>query len=51
MEFRRFLQMFILIPCQIIQTVRRIVYRLLSYNEALKDSFDTFEKIRRLQFE
>ena len=51
MEFRRFLQMFILIPCQIVRTGRKIVYRLLSYNEALKDFFDTFEKIRRLQFE
>ncbi len=51
MEFRRFLQMFILIPCQIVLTGRRIVYRILGYNEGLKDFFDTFERIRRLQFE
>jgi hypothetical protein len=51
MEFRRFLQMFILVPCQIVRTGRKIVYRLLGYNEGLKDFFDTFEKIRRLQFE
>jgi len=51
MEFRRFLQKFILIPCQIVLTGRKIVYRILGYNEGLKDFFDTFERIRRLQFE
>ena len=51
MEFRRFLQMFILIPCQVVRTGRKIVYRILGYNEGLKDFFDTFERIRRLQFE
>jgi Golgi nucleoside diphosphatase len=51
MEFRRFLNTFILIPCQIICTGRKIVYRLLGYNEELKDFFAAFEKIRRLQFE
>lgn len=51
MEFRRFLNTFILIPCQIICSGRKIVYRLLGYNEALKDFFAAFEKIRRLQFE
>jgi hypothetical protein len=51
MEFRRFLHMFILIPCQIVRTGRKIVYRILGYNESLEDFFDTFERIRRLQFE
>ena len=51
MEFRRFLQMFILIPCQIVLTGRKIVYRILGYNEGLKDFFDAFERIKRLQFE
>ena len=51
MEFRRFLHTFILIPCQIVRTGRKIVYRLLGYNEGLKDFFDAFEKIRQLQFE
>jgi hypothetical protein len=51
MEFRRFMHMFILIPCQIVRTGRKIVYRLLGFNEGLKDFFDTFERIRRLQFE
>ena len=51
MEFRRFLHTFILIPCQIVRTGRKIVYRLLGYNESLKDFFDTFERIKRLQFQ
>jgi hypothetical protein len=51
MEFRRFLHMFILIPCQIVLTGRKIVYRILGYNEGLKDFFDAFERIKRLQFE
>ena len=51
MEFRRFLQMFILIPCQIVRTGRKLIYRIVGYNEALKDFFDTFERIRQLQFE
>ena len=51
MEYRRFLNSFILIPCQIIRTGRKIVYRILSYNDTLKDFFNTFERIRQLQFE
>ena len=51
MEFRRFLHTFILIPCQIIRTGRKIVYRILGYNEGLKDFFAAFEKIKQLQFE
>jgi len=49
--YRRFLHAFILIPCQIVRTGGKLVYRLLSYNESLKDFFDTFERIKRLQFE
>ena len=51
MEFRRFLQTFILIPCQIIRTGRKIVFRLLAYKKELKDLFQAFEKIRSLQLE
>ncbi len=50
MEFRRFLQTLILIPCQIIRTGRKIIYRLLGYNDWLKDFFATWDRIRRLQF-
>ena len=49
MEFRRFLNTFILIPCQIIRTGRKIVFRILGYKEGLRDFFATFERIRRLQ--
>lgn len=51
MEFRRFLHTYILLPCQIVLSGRKIVYRILGYNEGLKDFFATFERIRRLQFE
>jgi len=50
MEFRRFLHTLVLIPCQIVRTGRKIVYRVLGYNVWLKDFFATFERIRRLQF-
>ncbi len=49
MEFRRFLNTFILLPCQIIRTGQKIVYRILSYKKELGDFFDAFEKIRNLQ--
>jgi hypothetical protein len=32
MEFKTFLNAFIRVPCQLIRTGRRIVYRLLAYN-------------------
>ena len=32
MEFRRFLNAIMLIPCQIVRTARRLVYRLLAWN-------------------
>jgi len=44
MEFRRFLHAIILVPCQIIRTGRKIVYRLLGYNGWLKDFFATFKR-------
>ncbi len=36
MEFKRFLNTFIRVPCLIITTGRRIHYRLIGYNERLK---------------
>jgi len=50
MEFKRFLNTFINIPCLILKTGRRIVYRLLGYNGYLKEFFKTFEKIKVLRF-
>jgi hypothetical protein len=45
MEFRRFLHSIILIPCQVVKTARRIIYRVLGYNSWLADFFATFERI------
>jgi len=45
MEFRTFLQAIMLLPCQIVRTARRIVWRILTYNRWLKDLFATFERI------
>ena len=32
MKFKKFLNLFVRVPCQIVRTGRRIVYRLLSWN-------------------
>ena len=49
MEFRRFLNWIVRVPCQIVRTGRRTVYRILAYNEWLRTFLDTFERIRRLR--
>jgi hypothetical protein len=49
MEFRRFLHSFILLPCQILKSGRRIIYRLLSYNGWVKDLFATHKRISKLR--
>ena len=50
MEFKRFLQNFLLLPCQIVNSGRRIVFRIITYSTALKDFFVTWERIRTLSF-
>jgi len=50
MEFRRFLHALVQLPCQIVRTGRRIVYRILSYNDWVRTFLRTFERIRRLKF-
>ena len=50
MEFKRFLASFIQIPCQIVQTGRRLVFRILSYSKHLETFFSTFDYIRKLRF-
>jgi hypothetical protein len=50
MEFRSFLHKLILVPCQIIKSGRKIIYRFLGYNGWLKDFFDTWELIRQLKY-
>ncbi len=48
MEFRRFLNAIMLIPCQIVRTARRVIYRVLGYNSWLNDFFATWERLQRL---
>ena len=50
MEFKRFARSLLWIPCQVIRTGRRLVYRILSYNENLKVLLKTFEYIKRSKF-
>lgn len=50
MEFKRFINIFIKIPCVIINTGRRIVYRFVGYNNYIKDFFRTFAALKSLKF-
>ena len=50
MEFRRFLNGIVRLPCQIIRTGRRIVYRILGYNKWTRTFLETFGRIRDLRF-
>ena len=49
MEFRRFLNAIMLIPCQIVRTSRRVIYRILGYNSWLTDFFETWERLQKLK--
>lgn len=49
MEFRRFLNGIVKIPVQIISTGRRIVYRILGYNQWVYPFMETFDSVRRLK--
>lgn len=49
MEFRRFLHTFVLIPCQLVRTGRKLVYRVLGYNRRLTKFFTTFHRIKALR--
>ena len=49
MEFRRFLHAIIMMPCQIVRTGRKIVFRLLGYNSWTNTFLTTFERIQRLE--
>ena len=46
MEFKTFLNAFLRMPCQIVRTGRRIIYRLLSWNPWQHLFFRTFEQLR-----
>ena len=47
MEFRRFQQAMIWLPAQIVRQGRQIIYRLMGYNDWLKDFFSAWEFTRR----
>jgi hypothetical protein len=49
MEFKRFLGSFVQIPCQIVNTGRRLVFRILTYSKHLQTFFETFEYIKKLK--
>jgi hypothetical protein len=49
MEFRTFLQAIVLLPAQIIRTARRIIWRILSYNDWVEDLISTFQRIVSLE--
>jgi hypothetical protein len=50
MEFKSFLNSFIKLPCQILNTGRRLVYRILTYNKHLETFFETLNSIKQLKF-
>jgi hypothetical protein len=50
MEFKRFLGSFVQIPCQIVRTGRRLVFRILTYSRHLETFLATFDHIRVLKF-
>ncbi len=47
MEFKKFCHYFINLPCQIIHSGRRVIYRLLGWNQYLPVLFRAFENFRR----
>ena len=49
MEFRRFLNAIVRVPCQIVKGARHLTYRVLGYNEWLPTLLDTVGAIRRLR--
>lgn len=50
MEFKRFLMDFIQIPCQILRTGRRLVFRFLAYNNSLETFLRAFAHLKRMTF-
>ena len=46
MEFKKFRNFFIMLPCRIVKTGRRLLYRLLGWNERLDIFFRAVETFR-----
>lgn len=49
MEFRTFLNAIVRVPTQVVRTGRRIVYRILGYNQWMRTLLETYGTIRRLR--
>ena len=47
-QFRQIKVYVVLLPCQIVRTARRVIYRILGYNPWLKDFFATWERVRQM---
>jgi Transposase DDE domain group 1 len=50
MEFKKFLQVWLLLPCQIIRSGRRLIYRVLQYNDWVPVLLNTVELLQRIRF-
>lgn len=50
MEFKRFVQTFIKIPCLIIKSGRKVRYRIIGYNDRLKNIFNHVRFMRTFRF-
>jgi hypothetical protein len=48
MEFKKFLRAFLLLPCQLLKSGRRLIYRLLSWNPWVGVLLRSVEKLRQL---
>jgi hypothetical protein len=48
MEFKKFLRAFLLLPCQLVKSGRRLIYRLLSWNPWVGVLLRSVEKLRKL---
>lgn len=49
MEFKKFLQRFMMIPCQIVKTGRSLLYRILGWNPSMKTFVRTLDRISTLR--
>ena len=50
MEFKQFRQGWLSLTCQVIRSGRRVIYRLLQYNDWVPVLLRTAERLRRLRF-
>jgi len=50
MEFKQFLTRFILIPCQIVNKGRQLIYRIANFTNDTRSFIDLFQNLKRLRF-